>query len=101
MQSTASSSTDLSLVTSNRTEGNGTKLHQAKFRLAVRERFFTGRVVSNWKRGPRKVVMTPKLKECLDNAISHMIYSGSPGRSRGLDLMISMGPFQVDIFYDF
>ncbi|KFQ24718.1 hypothetical protein N332_09722, partial [Mesitornis unicolor] len=55
---------------------NSFKLEEGRFRLDIRKKFFTVRVVRHWHRLPREVVDTPSLKVFkarLDRALGNLV----------------------------
>ncbi|KFZ54896.1 hypothetical protein N338_02188, partial [Podiceps cristatus] len=55
---------------------NGLKLKEGRFKLDIRKKFFTMRVVKHWNRLPREAVDAPSLdtfKVKLDGALSNLI----------------------------
>ncbi|KFU84069.1 hypothetical protein M959_00122, partial [Chaetura pelagica] len=55
---------------------NGPKLVQGRFRLDIRKKFFTVRVMRDWNRLPREVVDAPSLevfKARLDRTLSNLV----------------------------
>ena len=57
--------------------GNGFKLRHWRFRLDIRQKFLTQRVVTHWNRLPKEVVDAPSLlafKARLDVALGSLVW---------------------------
>ncbi|KGL90202.1 hypothetical protein N301_00152, partial [Charadrius vociferus] len=55
---------------------NGFKLEEGRFRIDIRNKFFTVRVVRHWHRLPREAVAAPSLevfKARLDGALNSLV----------------------------
>ena len=66
----------LSRVCGDRTRGNGFKLKDGRFRLDMRKKSFTARIVRHWHRFPREVLDAPFLeifKVRLDQALGSLV----------------------------
>jgi len=74
---------------SDRTRGNGFKLKEGRFRLDIKEKLFTMRVVRPWPRLPREAVAAHSLavsKARLDGALSNLVWwKGSLPTAGGLE----------------
>jgi len=65
-----------SRVCSDRTRGNGSKLKEGRFRLDIKKKFFTMRIVKHWHRLPREAVAASSLevfKARFDGALRNLV----------------------------
>ena len=80
------------------------KLRPERFRLDIRRKFFTQRVVMHWNRLPKVVVDAPSLeafKARLDVALGSLVWwLATLHIAEGLKLDDHYGPFQPRPFYD-
>ena len=84
--------------------GMNFKLRQGRFRLDIRRKFFTQRVVTHWNRLPKEAVDAPSLeafKARLDVALGSLVWwLVTLHIAGGLKLDDHCGAFQPRSFYD-
>ena len=89
---------------SDRIKENGFKLRQGRFRLDIRRKFFTQKVMTHWNRLPKETVDTPSLKAFkarLDVVLGSLVWwLVTLPTAGGLKLGDHCGPFQPRTFYD-
>ena len=91
-------------VDGDRTRGNGLKLGQGRFRLDIRKKIFTQRVVTHWNRLPKEAADAPSLEAFgarLDVALGSLVWwLATLHIAGGLKRDDHCGSFQPTPFYD-
>jgi len=91
-------------VDSDKTRRNSFKLRQGRFRLDIKRKSFTQRVVMHWNWLPKEVVDAPSLeafKARLDVALGSLVWwLATLHTAGGLKLHDHCGPFQPRPFCD-
>jgi len=87
------------MMDSDSTRRNGFKLQWGRFRLDIKRKFFTQRVVMQWNRSPKEVVDAPSpeaFKARLDVALGSLVlWLATLHIAGGLKPDDHCGPFQI------
>lgn len=95
----------LSMVSSDRTQRNGRKLFQRRFRLGTRKMFFTQRLAGHCDKLSSEMVAAPSLTEFKEAfgqcSQEHSVTVGDGAVQDGeLESMILVSPFKISLFSD-